>query len=331
MRVSDLIRAGGSLEDSSFANEAELTRYEIVNGTARQTESIAVDLAAIRRGDAAANIKLRPYDVLVVKVTPQWEEPGTIEVSGEVRFPGTYPIRRGETLSSVVRRAGGFTDQAFVEGAIFIREELKKRERDQLETLTNRLQSDLTASSLEAIASSAVSSNANGAAGAAQVIVIGQQLIAQLREAKPVGRLVIDLNHVMKGRPGGPGDVALRDQDKLLIPKQTQEITILGEVQSPTSHIYQPGLSRDDYIAKSGGVTRKADRKRIYVVRANGDVVSGERGGWFRRSRDLEMHPGDTIIVPLDTERVRSLPLWQAVTTIIYNLAVALLAVRSVN
>ena len=92
-----------------------------------------------------------------------------------------------------------------------------------------------------------------------------------------------------------------------------------------------PGLTRDDYIAKSGGTTQKADRKRIYVVRANGDVVSaGDRSGWFRRSQSIEMRPGDTIVVPLDTERIRALPLWQAVTTIIYNLAVALLAVRSV-
>jgi polysaccharide export outer membrane protein len=89
-------------------------------------------------------------------------------------------------------------------------------------------------------------------------------------------------------------------------------------------------LNRDDYIAKSGGITQKADRKRIYVVRANGDVISGERRGWFRRSQLVEIHPGDTIVVPLDTERVRALPLWQAVTTIVYNLAVALLAVRSV-
>jgi protein involved in polysaccharide export with SLBB domain len=129
---------------------------------------------------------------------------------------------------------------------------------------------------------------------------------------------------------GGSEDVLLRDGDKLLIPKRTQEITILGEVQSPTSHVYEAGLTRDDYIAKSGGATQKADRKRIYIVRANGDVVTGERSGWFRRSQSVEMHPGDTIVVPLDTERVRALPLWQAVTTIIYNLAVALLAVRSV-
>jgi hypothetical protein len=94
--------------------------------------------------------------------------------------------------------------------------------------------------------------------------------------------------------------------------------------------VFVTGLSRDEYIAKSGGTTQKADRKRIYVVRANGDVVSGQRSGWFRRSQSAEIHPGDTIVVPLDTERVRALPIWQSVTTIIYNLAIALLAVHSV-
>jgi polysaccharide biosynthesis/export protein len=330
MRVSDLIRAGGSLDDSAYGGDAELTRYEIVGGNARQTSLIPIDLAAVRRGDASANVQLKPYDVLVIKLTPQWEEPGTIELAGEVRFPGTYPIHRGETLSSVLHRAGGFTDLAFEEGAVYIREELKKREKEQLDLLTNRLQSDLAALSLEAVASSAATTSANGAAGAAQGLAVGQQLIAQLRDTKPVGRLVINVDRVMKGRVGGPEDVIIRDGDKLLVPKETQEITILGEVQSPTSHVFRSGLTRDDYIARSGGVTQKADRKRIYIVRANGDVVSGERRGWFRRSQSLEMRPGDTIVVPLDTERVRALPLWQAVTTIIYNLAVALLAVRSV-
>ena len=329
MRVSDLIRAGGSLDDSAFGGEAELTRYEIVGGTARQTSLIPIDLAAVHRGDAAANLQLKPYDVLVIKVVPQWEEPGTIELAGEVRFPGKYPIHRGETLSSVLHRAGGFTDLAFEEGAVYIREELKKREKEQLDLLTNRLQSDLAALSLEAVASSAATTNANGAAGATQGLAVGQQLISQLRDTKPVGRLVINVDRVMKGRIGGPEDVIIRDGDRLLVPKKSQEITILGEVQSPTSHVYQVGLTRDEYIARSGGVTQKADRKRIYVVRANGDVVTGERTGWFRRSQSVEMHPGDTIVVPLDTERIRALPLWQAVTTIIYNLAVALLAIRS--
>ena len=185
----------------------------------------------------------------------------------------------------------------------------------------------MAALSLEVVASSAAV-NSGGGASASQGLVIGQQLLTQLREAKPVGRLVIDVERVVKGRAGNFDDVLLKDGDKLAIPKKTQEITILGEVQSQTSHVFEPGLTRDEYIAKSGGTTQKADRKRIYVVRANGDVITGSGSGWFRRSHSVEMHPGDTIVVPLDTERVRALPLWQAVTTIIYNLAIGFILVH---
>jgi polysaccharide export outer membrane protein len=329
MHVSDLIRAGGSLEDAAYRGQAELTRYAVVDGDARQTELISVDLTAIRRGDPNADLKLKPYDVLLIKPIPMWMEPGAIEVKGEVRFPGKYPIHEGETLHSVLLRAGGFTEAAFPEGAVFVRDELKTREREQLELLANRMQSDLAALSLEAISSSAVVNSAGGAA-ASQSLIVGRQLLAQLRNTKPVGRLVVDISAVQRGKAGGPEDVLLKDGDRLMIPKKAPEITILGEVQSPTSHVYQAGLTRDEYIGKSGGTTQKADRKRIYVVRANGDVVSGERSGWFRRRQNIEMRPGDTIVVPLDTERVNALPMWQAITTIIYNLAVALLAVRSV-
>ncbi len=327
MHVSDLIRAGGSLEDSAYTGEAELNRYEVIDGQERQTDLLDVNLAAIRHNEPGADLELKPYDVLVIKKTPQWEVPGSIVLNGEFRHPGRYPIHHGETLSSVLQRAGGLTDIAFAEGAVFIREELKQREKEQLETLSNRLQSDLAALSLQAVSTSAAT-NGSGGASAGQALAIGQQLIQQLRNTKPVGRLVVDVHN--RG-PGGVGDLLLRNGDVLLVPKKSQEITILGEVQSPTSHIYRAGLSRDDYIAKSGGATQRADRKRIYVVRANGDVVTGSQSGWFRRSQTVEIRPGDTIVVPLDTERVAPLPLWTSITTIIYNLAIALLAINSVK
>jgi len=190
MHVSDLIRAGGSLDDSAYRGQAELTRYAVVNGDARRTELITVDLAAVRGGDHNADIELRPYDTLVIKPIPMWMEPGLIEVKGEVRFPGKYPIHQGETLHSVLVRAGGFDDVAFPEGAVFLRAELKKREKDQLELLANRLQSDLAALSLEVVAGSAIVPNGGGAgATASEGLVIGQQLLQQLRDTKPVGRL----------------------------------------------------------------------------------------------------------------------------------------------
>jgi len=210
---------------------------------------------------------------------------------------------------------------------VFTREELKKREKDQLDLLANRLQSDLAALSLEVVAGSAISSSGGGAS-AGQGLIIGQQLLSQLHDTKPVGRLVIDAESAYKSPPGSVYDVVIKDGDRLIVPKKTQDVTILGEVQSPTSHVFQPGLARDDYIEKSGGITQHADRKRIYVVRANGDVVSGQRSGWFRRSTNLDIHPGDTIVVPLDTQKVPPLPLVQAITTIIYNLAVGALLIH---
>lgn len=122
MHISDLLRAGSSLEDSAFRGEAELTRYEVIDGKARQTTLVPVDLGAIHRGEAGADLQLKPYDVLVVKNTPLWDEPGSIVIAGQVRFPGKYPIHRGETLYSVMQRAGGLTDIAFVKGRyLFVR------------------------------------------------------------------------------------------------------------------------------------------------------------------------------------------------------------------
>jgi polysaccharide export outer membrane protein len=328
MRVSDLVRAGGSLDDSAFRGQAELTRYAVIDGNVRRTELIPVDLDAIRHGDRAANLLLRPYDTLTIKPIPLWKEQGTIEVVGEVRFPGKYPILQGETLHNVLVRAGGFDELAFPQGAVYVRDELKKREKDQLDMLAMRLQGDLTALSLQAVATSAYTNSGGGGAAASQGLLIGQQLLLQLHQTKPVGRLVINAEGAYKGSPGGVYDVVVRDGDKLIIPKKTQDVTILGEVQSPTSHVYTPGLSRDAYIEMSGGVTPHADRKRIYVVHANGDVMGSYRTGWFRRSQDLNIEPGDTIVVPLDTEKVPTLPLVQAITTIIYNLAIGYILVH---
>jgi protein involved in polysaccharide export with SLBB domain len=143
-----------------------------------------------------------------------------------------------------------------------------------------------------------------------------------------VGRLVIDLQQVLAAQAGGALDVVMRDGDRLLIPKQSQEVTVLGEVQNATSHFYREGTDRDDYIAMSGGFTARADKGRIYVVRANGSVLANESSGWFNRG-SVEIRPGDTVVVPLEADRIRPLTLWTTVTQILYNIAVAVAAVNS--
>jgi protein involved in polysaccharide export with SLBB domain len=238
-----------------------------------------------------------------------------------VRFPGIYPIKRGESLREVIQRAGGLTDLAFAEGSVFTRKELREREQLQINRLTDRLQNDLAATSLMA---------ARGNQGnAAQTFSVGQNLLTQIKSVKAVGRLVLDLGATMAAAPGSVGDVALRDGDELVIPKRSQEVTVIGEVQTQTSHLYANDLERDDYIALSGGVTRLADRNKVYVVRANGSVVPGPAHIWSRTGRSVDIHPGDTVVVPLDTERVPALPTWQSITQILYNVAIAVAAIHS--
>lgn len=320
MRVSDLLRAGGSLDEAAYSGQAELTRYEVAPSGERQAKLIEIDLRKVLEREPGADLALRPFDYLVIKEVPLWASQEEVEVGGEVKFPGRYPIHRGETLRSVMARAGGLTDLAFPEGAVFTREELQDRERKQLETLAARMESDLAQASLMAAQ--------EGGRDASQAMAVGQSLLTSLREAKPVGRLVIDLNRSTGARPGSEQDIVLRDGDRLMVPRVMQEVTVLGEVQSATSHLYRNELSRDDYIAMSGGLTPRADDERIYVVRADGSVVTRGGSAWFNGG-GVDIRSGDTIVAPLDTERMRPLPFWTAVTTIIYNLAVAAAAVSS--
>lgn len=321
MRVSDLIRAGGSLEAAAYGGTAELTRYRVVGGEARRTELVKIDLAAVLQGDPAADLLLEPFDYLNIQEMPDWGTQERVTLLGEVRFPGVYPIKRGETLQSVLERAGGLTDYAYPAGSVFTREDLKQREQEQLDQLGNRLQSDLATLALQGAAANQ--------AQAGTALQVGQQLLAQLQTSEAVGRLVIDLERALVAPRGSGADVILRDGDRLMVPQLRQEVTVLGEVQNATSHFYRPELGRNDYISMSGGVTRKADTDKIYVVRANGSVLSGEGRRWFRFGARIPIQPGDTIVVPLDTERLPALPFWQSVTSIIYNLAISAAAVNS--
>lgn len=262
MTVADLIRAGGGFDDAAYAATAELTRYEVVNGESRKTAIVELDLVGgeiLADGASLAtgsDMPLRAYDVLVVKETPDWREQESITLTGEVRFPGNYPIRYGETLSSVIQRAGGLTEGAFPGGSVFMREELKAQERDQVDRLATRLQSDLALVALQ--------NSQTGGENSAETLAVGQSMLAQLRGVEPTGRLVIDLERAL-ARKGSVDDIELRSGDQLVVPRMKPYVTVIGEVQNATSHVWKDDLSRNDYIQLSGGTTPRADDKRIYI------------------------------------------------------------------
>jgi hypothetical protein len=214
------------------------------------------------------------------------------------------------------------TAYAFPEGSVFTREDLRVREQEQLDMLNDRMERDVTLLALQSAAA--------GQQAAAGALSVGQSLLVQLKNYKAVGRMVIDLPRLASSPLGSTYDVILHGGDMLAVPRYQQQVTVIGEVQSTTSHLYNPKLSRDDYINLSGGITRRADRSKVYVVRASGSVVASGGSRWFESGSDVPIKPGDTIVVPLDTEHIPALPLWTQVTQIIYNLAVALLAINSI-
>ena len=318
MRVSDLIRAGGNLAEEAFTLGAELTRYTVDAGNLRQAEVVDVSLEQILRGDEASDLVLRPHDHLSITQIPEWQTDWSVTLDGEVMFPGEYRIRRGETLASVLERAGGLTQEAFPEGAVFLRDSLKEQEREQVELLARRLESDLVSLSLQSVDTSGT-----------ETLTTGRALLEQLRSYEPAGRLVIDINTLRREGIRAAEILELRDGDQLLVPQRSQVVTVIGEAQQNTSHLYQPGLSRDDYIELSGGLTRRADKKLIYVVKASGAVVTGGRSRWLGSSKEVSISPGDTVVVPLDTDRIRPLTFWTNVTQILYQGAIAVAAISA--
>ncbi len=312
MRVSDLIRAGGGLTEEAYSLEAELARYSIKAGESRAIETRVIDLSRALAGAPDADVHLSSYDYVRINRIPEWDTSWTVRLDGEIRFPGEYRISRGESLRLVLTRAGGLTDDAYPEGAVFLRESLREQEQEQIEMLARRMESDLTTLSLQ-----------TAETGGSEKMTTGRELLDQLRATEAVGRLVIDVSHL------DSDDLELRDGDQLLIPQRPQVVTVLGEIQQNTSHLYDESLSRDDYINLSGGLTRRADKGRIYVVRANGAVIANNGSRWLGRGERSDIRPGDTIVVPLDTDRMRPLALWGSVTQILYQAAIAVAAVNS--
>ena len=315
MRVNDLIRAAGGLKESTYTAQADLTRLSITEQLTRETQHTSIDLNAILAGDPSKNTRLRAHDRLNIKSIPKWAATGSVFIKGEVRFPGDYPIKEGETLRDVIKRAGGLNDKAFVEATVFLREDLRRREQQQLDVMTKNLESDLATLALEKGEISPEQRQAHSFA---------KNLVNQLRSTEAIGRLVVNMQDVLKDGQQDI-DIPLRNGDKVYIPAIMHEVTVLGEVFSPTSHLHNKKLGRKDYINLSGGLTSKADDDKVYIVRASGTVIpSSEKSA-------KKVYPGDTIVIPMDVDRISKLKLWTDVTQVLYQLSLTAASLKTVG
>lgn len=312
MTINQLVQAAGGLKEAAYLNGAELTRQDLTDAEKASIKHIEIDLA--KELSENRSFELQPKDKLSIFTTPEYSEDLTITLEGEVLFPGIYEFKRGETLSQVIARSGGFTSMAHVQASVFTRKDLKAQEAKQLEELRERMREDIAASELE-----------EAAAGKGASIKDADTLLNALSETEALGRLVISLEDIVSGKTA---DIQLKDGDYLVIPTFRQEVSVLGEVQHSTSHLYNQEWMLEDYIEKSGGLTNRADDDRIYVVKADGSVFLPNQSGWLTHQNEM-LSPGDTIVVPLDTDRIKSLALWTSVSQIVYQLALGAAAVKS--
>ena len=314
MSVDDLIRLSGGLIESAYSQTAEIARVDLSNPNKAVTSILISDLTR------SASSMLAPADYVEFRTVPDYRETESITLEGEFIFPGTYAFEKGETLTSVIQRAGGFTDDAFIEGSIFLRTELKAREQQELDRLARVLNDDLTADRLRDVNSEIVVDEAQ--------LTLQRNAVQLLTSSEALGRLVIPLAGIVNF---SVEDIVLKSNDRLLIPKFSQEVTVIGEVQRPTSYLFDASFSQADYLIQSGGIKRSADKRGIYVVKAGGQVIMPSRGFFKFRSASADIGPGDTIVVPLDTDdsKINGVALLAEVSTIIYQLSLGAAAINS--
>ena len=250
------------------------------------------------------------------KTLPEFRSRRSVTLSGEFNFPGEYEIYPGETLSSVINRAGGVTGHAFLEGAVFTRESLRQRERENLELLQRQITAE------------AALLNAAVVTDQSDPVALVADSLDEAFQSPFAGRLILPVADVMIGNVE---DLVLENGDSLMIPVARQEVTIVGDVYLPSSHIFSEDAQLQDYLDLSGGHLPSADVKRIYLVRASGQVILPKKSLFVFNSNQTSIKPGDTIVVPrdMDVNRMKGIPFFAEVSKIVYQLSLGAAAINS--
>jgi protein involved in polysaccharide export with SLBB domain len=293
MKASDLVRVSGGFKRGAYTETADLTRYELVNGSSVAGESRTVAIAKAMSGEPDTDVVLHDGDVLTIKQVAGWNDVGaSITVSGEVTHTGTYGIQEGERLSSILQRAGGFLGDAYPYGAIFERKQIRQLEQENREQLIRQVQID--GQNLTLIPEADVEQKIAKEAAVSQ----WQSALQRLQSSPPSGRLVIHISKDIKRWANSPADVQVRAGDLIYIPKRPNFVMVEGSVYNPTAVTYKPGKDAGWYLKEAGGPTNSANKRAVFVVRADGSV-SGGSGGLFRGGVErTSLHSGDLVMVP---------------------------------
>jgi protein involved in polysaccharide export with SLBB domain len=333
MTVKDLIFAAGNTTKDAYLEKGELTR--VVSGESG-ADIVKMDFSPKRaaEGTPEDNIVLQEDDKVFIREIPKYKTSleKKIYLEGEFKFPGEYSFKEGETISSVIERAGGLTEEAYAYGAVFTRESVKEVQSERKREYIEKLEQDIFTISAY---SADTSLDASQASVALQTLNAKKEMLEKLKDAEPTGRMIINLSEAVL-IPSGDNDLELRPGDRIVVGKRPDSVFIIGEVYNPNAIIYKTGSDVGDYLNLVGGITENADKKQLYIVRADGTVISKkqEKFGFFNWDssahrwgfgsfKSIELEPGDTIIVPKKVIQFSWLKWFKDTTSVLYQLAVS--------
>ncbi len=307
MKISDLLRAAGGLKQSADVKTADLTHYVWSDEKQVTGEHEQISLASVLTNDASINTTLNNGDVLSIRQVPGWEDLGAaISVRGEVIHPGSYGIRPGEKLSSVLMRAGGFGPGAYPYGAVLMRTEVQKLEQRSYGELVQRIREQQTSLKLTATSTS----DPDQKLSAESALVQWQTALDNLMTSPPTGRVTIQISSNIHSWANSSRDITVRAGDVLLVPKRPSYVLVQGQVYGPTAVAYRPGRSARWYLTQAGGTTNMANRRAIFVIRADGTVVGSHGATWLTGdAMSVSLQPGDMVVAP--EKALGGPPIWK--------------------
>ena len=293
MTLSDLIQVGGGLKPSADTSTADLTHFQYANQSSLTAQHESISISSVLSKGPEASIPVHNGDVLTVRQLPGWNDLGaSISVKGEVKNPGTYGIRPGEKLSSIIERAGGFQPDSYPYGAVLRRvqvRELEAKDQDQMILRVKDEQSNLQL---------LPETDPDKKRAKDLALQQWQTALEQLSSNPPTGRVAIRISADIHQWQNSTADVEVRAGDSIEIPKKPSYVMVTGQVYNPTAVSYRPGKSAQWYLGQSGGPTQLANKKAIFVIRADGSVLGSNQGLWGGDSLNAELRPGDSVVVP---------------------------------
>jgi len=306
--IGDLINFGGEINPYS---KIELSRVN--NSSAKR------DLTFLEMNDfSKLGEKLHKDDQInVIKSSLILSK--NVQLRGEFVFPGIYGLKEGETILQIIERAGGLKNTAYVAGTIFKRKSVAEQQKKALL---------LTADELEKSLVDAVSS---GTSIDGEAYASLASFVTKLRETKPEGRQIIEMD--LLGMKRDPKlNIKLQPGDILEVPTRSVTVNVVGEVLNASSHLYKEGLSVTDYISLSGGMSRGADKNRIFMILPDGNAIAINEKLFTRGARSSQnILPGSTIVVARNPDPFDTFKALSVLTPVLADLAISAASIAAIN